>query len=283
MIIDFHTHTFPEQIAERAIEKLSHSGHIKNYSDGTLPGLKRAMRTADVDYAVLLPVVTRPSQQEDINRAAIERIQEFQETGILSFGGIHPDNENYREILKSFAEHGIPGVKLHPVFQGIYFDDIRYLRIIDCACENNLIVLTHAGFDVSFPGADFVSPVHIRSVYDQVRPDKLVLAHMGGWDDWDSAEELLADCDVYLDTAYALSPLRSNLDGAASIERYTPMSKEQFLRMVRIFGADHILFGSDSPWTDIAESLQLVKESGLGKSELSDVLGGNAARLLRLS
>ena len=103
MIIDFHTHTFPEQIAERAIEKLSHSGNIKNYSDGTLAGLKRAMRAAAVDYAVLLPVVTRPSQQEDINRAAIERVQEFQETGILSFGGIHPDNENYRDILKSIA------------------------------------------------------------------------------------------------------------------------------------------------------------------------------------
>ena len=94
MVIDFHTHTFPEQLAERAIEKLSHSAHIKNYSDGTLAGLKRAMQAAAVDCAVLLPVVTKPSQQEDINRAVIERNQEFQETSILSFGGIHPDNEN---------------------------------------------------------------------------------------------------------------------------------------------------------------------------------------------
>lgn len=283
MIIDFHTHTFPEQIAERAVKKLSLSAHIKNYSDGTLAGLRRSMREADVDYAVLLPVVTKPAQQEDINRAAIAKVQNFRKTGILSFGGIHPDNENYREILKNMAEHNVPGVKLHPVFQGINFDDIRYLRIIDCACENNLIILTHAGFDASFPGADYASPARIRNVYDQVRPDKLVLAHMGGWNDWDSAEELLADCDVYLDTAYALSPMRSNIDGAASTEHYTPMSKEKFLRMVRIFGTDHILFGSDSPWTDIAESLQLVKKSGLDRSDLDAVLGGNAARLLGLS
>ena len=282
MIIDFHTHTFPEQIAERAINKLSHSAHIKSYSDGTLAGLKRSMRAADVDLAVLLPVVTRPSQQEDINRTAIERTQNFRETGILSFGGIHPDNENYREILANMAAHGIPGVKLHPVFQGIHFDDIRCLRIIDCACENNLVILIHAGFDASFPGADFASPDRIRNAYDQVRPDKLVLAHMGGWNDWNSAEKLLADCDVYLDTAFTLSPMRSDTDGAVSPEHYTPMNKEQFLRMVRVFGADHILFGSDSPWADIAESLQLVKESGLRGPELDAVLGGNAARLLGL-
>ena len=180
------------------------------------------------------------------------------------------------------AAHGVPGVKLHPVFQGINFDDIRYLRIIDCACENNLIILIHAGFDASFPGADFASPARIRYVYDQLSPDKLVLAHMGGWDDWDLTEKLLVDCDVYLDTAYTLSPMRFNTDGAASSKHYIPMSNAQFLRMVRIFGVDHILFGSDSPWTDIAESLQLVKESGLRRSELDAVLGENAARLLGL-
>ena len=283
MIIDFHTHTFPEQSVKRAIAKLSESAHIKNYLDGTLASLQSSMRKAGIDCAVLLPVVTNPSHQKEINRTALQTNEHFSETGILSFGGIHPDNENYREILINMAAHGVPGVKLHPVFQGINFDDIRYLRIIDCACENNLIILIHAGYDASFPGADFASPTRIRSVYDQVRPDKLVLAHMGGWNDWDSAEELLADCNVYLDTSFTLSPMRSNTDGTESTEHYTPMSNAQFLQMVKIFGADHILFGSDSPWTDIAESLQLMKESGLGKSELDAVLGGNAARLLRLS
>ena len=37
MLIDFHTHCFPEKIAERAIEKLSlASGGLKPHTNGTL-------------------------------------------------------------------------------------------------------------------------------------------------------------------------------------------------------------------------------------------------------
>lgn len=278
MIIDFHAHTFPEEIAKRAIAKLSDSAHIKSYSDGTLESLERSMKTAGIDRSVLLPVVTKPAQQEDINRLAIETNERFQDTGILSFGGIHPDNEDYRKILKNLAQHKIPGVKLHPVFQKTYFDDIRYLRIMDCACENNLIILTHAGLDASFPDADYATPAHIRSALDQVHPDKLILAHMGGWGCWDEAEELLAGHHVYLDTAFTLFPLRPNTN-TSGLPKFTPLDREQFLRMVRSFGADHILFGSDTPWTDMAESLTLVRESGLEPSELEAILGGNAIRL----
>ena len=281
MIIDFHTHTFPDRIAKRALAKLSESAHIKNYLDGTLDDLRSSMQTAGIDYAVLLPVVTNPAHQEEINRAAIVTNDRFQETGILSFGGIHPDNENYRQILRDLAAHNVGGIKLHPVFQKTCFDDIRYLRIIECACENDLIILTHAGIDASFPDLTLVTPDRIRNVLKKIRPKKLVLAHMGGWHCWDQAEELLAPYDVFLDTAFSLNPLRSG-DGQANGDMYKPLENEQFLRMVKTFGAKRILFGSDSPWTDIAESLDLVRESGLTPAELDAVLGGNAARLLGL-
>ena len=283
MIIDFHTHTFPEQIAKRAIAKLSGSAHIKSYSDGTLEDLKRSMKAAGIDYAVLLPVVTKPAQEKDINLLAVETNDCFRDTGILSFGGIHPDNENYREIIKNLAAHGIPGIKLHPVFQQTNFDDIRYLRIMECACENDMIILIHAGYDASFPGADFATPCRIRSVYDQLHPNKLVLAHMGGWCCWSEAEEMLAGCDVYLDTAFTLSPLRSNAEDDTAGEHHAPLSREQFLRMVRNFRTDHILFGTDSPWSDMVESIELIRESGLKPAEQEAVLGGNAAKLLNLS
>ena len=282
MIIDFHAHTFPEQIVERAIAKLSQSAHIKNYLDGTLHDLKFSMHGAGIDYAVLLPVVTKPAQQETINRTAIQINDLWQETGILSFGGIHPENDNYREILRNLARHGVRGIKLHPVFQQTYFDDIRYLRIMECACENNLMILTHAGFDVSFPNQDFVTPERISAVLEQVHPDKLVLAHMGGWGCWNEVEEMLTKYDIWLDTSFTLSPVRSN-DGKMSEWSNQSLKQEQFLRMVRAFGAKRILFGTDSPWADLSESLALIREIGLTPSELQDILGANAANLIGIS
>ena len=282
MIIDFHTHTFPEQIVERAIAKLSKSARIKNYLDGTLQDLKSSMHGAGIDCAVLLPVVTKPSQQETINRTAIQINDLWQETGILSFGGIHPENDNYREILRNLAKHGVRGVKLHPVFQQTYFDDIRFLRIMECACENNLIILTHAGFDVSFPEQDFVTPERISAALEQTHPDRLILAHMGGWGCWDGVEEMLTKYDVWLDTSFTLTPVRSN-DGKISKGSNQSLKQEQFLRMVRTFGAKRILFGTDSPWADLSESLTLIRECGLTPSELRDILGANAANLIGIS
>ena len=132
MIIDFHTHVFPKSLAERAVEKLAKSARALNYADGTAEGLQDSMREAGVDYSLLLPVVTRAGQQEDINRIAVETNARAAETGLLSFGGIHPENENYREILRNLAENGVKGIKIHPVFQQVPIDDIRFQRIIAC-------------------------------------------------------------------------------------------------------------------------------------------------------
>ena len=43
MVIDIHTHTFPDKIALAAVDKLSASGHIPYFSNGTVSGLKNSM------------------------------------------------------------------------------------------------------------------------------------------------------------------------------------------------------------------------------------------------
>ncbi len=208
MIIDFHTHTFPDRLAERAVGALAESAKIHNYLDGTAKDLRRSMAEAGVDYSVLLPVATKPGQQEPINRLALEINQHSPETGLISFGGIHPDNQDYRRILQNLAENGVKGIKLHPVFQQTFLDDIRYLRIISCACEQEMIVLVHAGYDISHPHCEYSTVPHITAMLDTLKPPKLVLAHMGGWNNWLEAEDRLAGRDVWLDTSFSLLPLR---------------------------------------------------------------------------
>ncbi len=282
MIIDFHTHTFPENLAGRAISKLAASSRARNYLDGTAGALQASMKEAGVDCSVLLPVVTRTGQQEDINRNAIEVNRHSKETGLISFGGIHPENEDYREILRGLSENGVKGVKIHPVFQRVAIDDIRYLRIIECASENDMIVITHAGYDIGFPGEDFSSVSRIEKVLDIVKPRKLVLAHMGGWDCWEEVEERIVGRDVWLDTAFSLLPIEPAPGTVRGPEENPPLTGEQFLRMVRRHGADRILFGTDSPWSGQKEMVAAVRGSGLDAGEQAAVLGGNGAALLGL-
>ena len=280
MIIDFHTHTFPENLAGRAIEKLAKSARALNYLDGTAGALRSSMREAGVDYSLLLPVVTRPGQQEDVNRIAAETNARAAETGLLSFGGIHPENEDYRQILRNLAENGVKGIKIHPVFQQVPIDDIRFQRIIACASENDMIVITHAGYDIGFPGEDQASVSRIARMLDIVKPEKFVLAHMGGWECWEEVEEYIAGRNVWLDTAFSLLPVEPAPGTLRSPEEDPPLSRERFLRIVRRMGADRILFGTDSPWSGQRETLAAIRESGLSRSEQEAVLGENAAGLL---
>ncbi len=280
MILDFHAHTFPEKIARKALGTLAKSGEVKYYLNGTTEDLQRSMAEAGVDYSVLLPVATRAGQTDTINRTALEINEHTEDTGILSFGGIHPDNDNYRDIIRMLAAHHVKGIKLHPVFQNTYMDDIRYMRIVECACEYGMIIMIHAGYDNSFPGIDFVLPRHITPLLDRIRPDKMILAHMGGWGCWDEVEEQIVGRDVYLDTSFTITPFRQTDGSQSGIE---PLDSGQFLRIIRKHGVSKILFGSDSPWAAQDEAIQTLRDSGLSKEECDRILGENGGRLLGMA
>ena len=102
MIVDFHTHVFPEKIAERTLQALSQASNDKPYANGMIDGLLSAMEKATADLSVCLPVMTKPTQFDSLNRFAIEINERFngQKKGIISFGGIHPLCDNIPEKMK---------------------------------------------------------------------------------------------------------------------------------------------------------------------------------------
>ena len=287
MLIDFHTHTFPDELAPKVIPKIAGDASIRYYTEATNSSLIGSMDRAKVDMSVILPVVTKPSQCETINRTAKE-VNDRYFPRLLSFGGIHPDNENYREILKCLQNDGVKGIKLHPLYQGVAIDDIKNLRIIDYASELGLTVVIHAGRDLSFPG-DFADPYRISRMLDEVKPEKIVLAHMGSYALWEDVYELLCGRGAYLDTSFSLTPVRplhNNKKGMESLLANSilvpPLKPELFRKMVEKNGVDHMLFASDSPWCDQKETFEMV-DNCLDESEKDAVYYGNALRLLNLT
>ena len=282
MIIDIHTHTFPDKIAAATLDKRKHLSHTIPFTEGTAVGLAASMARAGVDRSVVMPVATSSRQVPHVNDASARMNELGAQTGVLSFGCMHPDFDGWKEELARVRDLGLKGIKLHPQYQDTDFDDPRYLRILDRCGELGLVVLTHAGLDIGMPGKDNCSPEMVLRALRQTGPVKLVLAHMGGWRQWDRVEELLWETDVLLDTSFSLGEMTPLDDGCYQPEDLPLLGREDFLRLVRRFGADRVLFGTDSPWDDQGAALARLRALPLEKSELDAILGGNARKLLEL-
>lgn len=267
MIIDFHTHIFPDRIAQKTIEHLSQKGGIPPFSDGSASGLLQKAEAAGVDIAVTLPVLTNPDKFESVNRFAAEINREYAHKArrLISFAGIHPKCKDIEGKMAWIAAEGFLGVKVHPDYQETFFDDEGYLRILSAARDHGLIAVTHAGVDCGFKGLPVrCTPERAKKVIDTVPYGRLVLAHCGGLDLYEDVLELLCGENVYLDTAYVLRFI-------------TP---ELFGRILQKHGADRILFASDSPWSDIQKDTEILRSFALDKKTEDMIFFENAKKLL---
>ena len=262
MVIDFHTHAFPNMLAERAIFKLGMDSGLFPHSDGTINGLRELMRRDGVDLAVLLPVATNPLNHSRINDFALANSGD----GILAFGSVHPDAPDVLEELDRLYSLGFKGIKLHPEYQNFFAGDDKMKPIYRKISELNLITVFHAG-----PDYGFRPPYHCMAteLFGALRwlDAPVVAAHWGGVN---QAEEVLCTLrgipQLYLDTAFGYG---TNI---------RPYAHE----IIDVFGADHILFASDTPWHPPAWEMLLLETLSLEDQVMEAILSGNARRLLRL-
>jgi len=279
MIIDFHTHTFPDKIAERAIIGMQNMSHAAAFGSGTVTGLRQSMASAGIDCSVVLPVATNPAKLASMNDVSIAQNGK---DGLVYFGAVHPLAENWKQELNRLASAGIRGIKIHPLYQGVDIDDIRYLRILDHAAGLGLIILMHAGWDIAYPQQVRCSPEMTARALRQVGPAKIVLAHMGGWKNWDQVEEHLLDTGCYLDTAISMGEIVPLEPGHYTQQELPLLSQEAFCSLVRSFGADRILFGTDSPWACQKTEVNRIMRLPLTGEEKEKILYKNAKRLLSI-
>ena len=282
MIIDMHTHIFPDKIAADVIDKLSQKSRTLAFTDGTLNELLNSMSRANVDLSVILPVTTNTKQVTKINDVAAALNEKFNSQRIISFAGIHPDFDDYKLELSRVKSLGFKGLKIHPVYQDTNLDDLKYLRIIERAAELDLIVVTHAGLDVGFPGVDRCNPEMSRRVINEIGNFKFVLAHMGAWKQWDAVIDKLADTNVYIDTAFSTGFIKPRPDSHWNVEDLAMLNQNQFMKIFNAFSADRILFGTDCPWSSQADSMKFINQLPISEIDKQKILGENAMQLLKV-
>jgi len=160
------------------------------------------------------------------------------------------------ELTRCFGELGFSGIKVHDGYQHLPMRDRRPLPVFTDALEAIWEFADAHACPVLCHGS--LTP----DIAQRYRQARFLAAHAGGNR---ASAHIFADCpNVFLDTA-ASGTLRGNI-------RY----------LVEHVGAERVVYGSDLPYADPAYRIGQVIGTDLTDDELTLILGGNMARLLKL-
>lgn len=266
MLIDFHVHMFPESIAKKTFAML-----LRNMSEtynidqklsygGTLPELLCDMEETGVDISVIQPIATKPSQHKSINDFAMS----VRSQKVTSFGSLHPYGENIDNDLESLCEREFRGIKLHPDYQGVNADDEKFIELVRKATDKGLYVTIHSGHDTGIVPPFGGTVDKIVRLLNKVDESRVILAHMGAFNQWDEVEKYLIKSRAYFDISV--------------VSRF--MDIEQYRRIIENHGTDKILFGSDSPWESPKDTMEFLVKSGITGDDLEKITHRNAEKIL---
>jgi len=258
-IIDAHVHLYPDAIAAKASGSIGAFYEMPIRHDGSARALLDACERAGVQKCVLCAVATAPAQVGSINKfLAGEKAR----LGYAALCALHPQmTEAQLAGALDFARvNGFAGAKLHPDCQRFRADDPQVFFLYEALAAAHLPLLLHAG-DSRF---DFSAPARVANVARAFPGLTLVAAHLGGWSQWEDSARLLPACDNVL------------VDTSSSLYGLTPGRARE---IIRAFGAERVLFGTDFPMWDASDELRLLNGLGLAQEELEMVLWRNAAGL----
>jgi predicted TIM-barrel fold metal-dependent hydrolase len=261
VIIDAHTHIWPDKIAPLALGGNRVTG-LQARGDGTVDGLTGDMEASGVDVSCCLAIANEARHVDRVN----EFVAGVAGENSIPFGTVHVEL-SVEENLASLERHGITAVKLHPLFQKFALDDSRLWEILE-AFGGDYAVITHVGEGGDTFTNSLSSPKMIRDIAQQFPDLRLMACHFGGYKILDDAEEMLSGADVILETSWppTLATLRP----------------ERVRDLIRHHGAERIVFGSDWPMTSPAEEVLAIQALGLSDGDTTSVLGGTLARVLDL-
>ena len=265
MIIDIHTHIFPDKIADKVLENTDRSLGLNSKSGGMLTDLKNQMEVAGVDVAFVLAV----SPNADLVVKTNDWLLGVQDEKVKFLGTIHPDLSGWESELSRLKTSGVRGIKFNALLQQIRPDDLRMFPIYEKMAELDMVALFHSG--ASYKDRNqlenvLATPQRIAQVNDQFPKLKMIVAHFGGNHMLAEVESHLLGRDVFLDTSY--TPDVFELD------------KNRIARLIRTHGVEKILFGTDFPWETPERGISFIRTLGFTQDEENRILGLNAAQLM---
>ena len=281
MIIDTHTHLFPEKIRknreayfsdEPAFQKLYQSPKSR------LIGAREMLASMDdgqVDKSVIFGF---PWKNEELfkwhNDYIGEVVSRYPER-FIGLGCFDPFSDGAaEETQRCLQEGGLSGIGELAFYQsGIENDSLARLKPVMEICRGrNLPVLIHTNEPVGhqYPGKTPNTLAQIYQLIETFSQNNIILAHWGGGLFFFSL--LKKEVRQRLKRVY--------FDTAASPYLY---DSSVYRLAVELVGVDKILFGSDFPLLPPARYFKEMKAAGLSAEEMKQICGLNAAKLFKLA
>ncbi len=262
-LLDFHCHVFPGNIAKRATKAVADFYHTLHgraapTQSGSLEDVLLTQKEAGIDLTVLSSSATTPHQVRHIN-AFLARCAG--ESGCLALGTLHPDSDDLQGDIEHLISLGIRGIKFHPEMQKCPLDSPGMMKLVD-RVDGRLPFLLHTG-DSRFSCSNPEQLIPLLKAFPKTR---FIGAHMGGFTQWEKAERLLPG---------RFENLWVDLSSTAVF-----VGDEALCRMIRAFGTDRVLFGTDFPMLHPKTEVQRFLRLPLTDKEREQIAWSNAAALL---
>jgi predicted TIM-barrel fold metal-dependent hydrolase len=265
MYIDVHTHAFPEKVASVGIPKMAKISGYLPLTDGTAEDLSKKMDEWGIDRYIVQNIATKPGQMRKVNDYALSVLDEK----TYAFGSVHPFDPGALQELDYVKASSLLGIKLHPDYQDFFADDEAVFPIYEKCEKLSMIILFHAGYDPLSPQIIHTMPQMLRRIALDFPRLTIIGAHLGGMYRFDEVERYLVGLpNVYLDTALMVDNI---------------IDEEQYRRIIAHHGADHVLLGSDCPWSNPLTEISTLRKLGFAEADLDLIFSENANRLFGIT
>ena len=278
MIIDFHTHVFPDEVRtnrEEFLEREAWFGTL--YADprhklASAEDVVASMEASGVDRTVVLGFPWRDGGLcREHNSYILDAVSRFPDK-LIGFAIVQPLAAGDAKELDRCLSGGLMGLgEVGPDSQR-YDIEAKWVLAdsVEVLLQHDRPLLTHSSEPLGhdYPGKGTITPPRLLKLASNFPDLKIVLAHWGGGLPF---YELMPEVRETLRNVY--------YDSAASTYLY---NFDIFPVAAQLVGTERILWGTDFPLLSQDKFLKRVRSSGLSEEQLEAVLGGNAARLLRL-
>ena len=261
-VADIHAHIFPEKLADKAPASISafYGGMDVACHPATAENLVKFEHEAGITRFVMSNSATSAHQVRSINDFLPQAAKDV--PGAIAFGSIFPGMDGAEEELERAKALGIRGLKVHPDFQKVPIDEPCGVPVYRKAAKLGLPVLFHMG-DNRY---DYSTPERLLNLLRQVPDLQVIAAHFGGWLAWEHSYECPMPEGVLYDTSSTLPMI----------------PREMVLRILKEFGPERFLFGTDFPMWSPKEELARFLALGLGDDVNEKILYGNFMKLFDL-